>query len=326
MESVMNTSAKTLLIGIALLIIKFAAYFLTHSNAILTDALESIINVLAGGFGLFALYLSGLPKDENHPYGHGKIEFISASLEGSFIAIAGALMMYTAVLALWNPHILQQLDWGLGLVGITGVVNYMMGKKLVEQGEAEKSPAMRASGEHLISDAYTTAALFVGLCIVLFTDIMWLDSVLAFAMGVLLMQTGFQIVKSSVSGIMDETNYQLATDIIECLEKNRKANWIDIHNFRIIQYGSALHIDCHITVPHYFTVAQAHDILKEFEATLTANTEREMEVFIHTDPCLPTLSCAICAKTDCAVREKPFAKQLSWTLENVLRNEKHCLQ
>jgi cation diffusion facilitator family transporter len=315
----------TLLAGIAFLILKFVAYFLTHSNAILTDALESIVNVLAGGFGLFALYLSNLPKDENHPYGHGKIEFISASVEGTLIAIAGGAMLYEALRALWLPHELHELDWGLVLIGITGIGNFVMGRLLIANGIAQKSPAMRASGEHLMSDAYTTAALFGGLGIILLTRIIWLDSVLAFAMGLLLIKTGFDIVKNATSGIMDETNYALATEVIDCLQQNRKANWIDVHNFRIIQYGSALHIDCHLTVPYYFTVAQAHDILKELEATLDANTERAMEVFIHTDPCVPDFSCAICAKTDCPVRQKPFAQQLVWTLENVLRNEKHSV-
>jgi cation diffusion facilitator family transporter len=314
-----------LLAGIAILILKFVAYGLTHSNAILTDALESIVNVLAGGFGLFALYLSSLPKDENHPYGHGKIEFISASLEGFLIGIAGATMLYTAVYAFWQPHILEKLDWGLLLVALTGAGNFVMGRLLVSKGEAQKSPAMCASGEHLLSDAYTTVALFLGLGVVLLTQIMWLDHILTLGMGFLLIKTGFDIVKNATSGIMDETNYQLASDIIGCLQQNRKANWIDVHNFRIIQYGSALHIDCHITVPFYFTVVQAHDILKEFELALIANTEREMEVFIHTDPCIPTVSCAICAKTDCPVREKPFTQHLVWTLENVLRNEKHGL-
>ena len=313
----------TLAIGFLLLIIKFAAYFITHSNAILTDALESIINVVAGALGLFAIYLSGQPKDENHPYGHGKIEFVSASVEGTLIGAAGATMLFTAVRAFWYPVALHQLDWGLLLVGITGIGNGIMGRILIQKGIAEKSPAMRANGEHLQSDAYTTVALLLGLGVVMLTKIWWLDNVLAIIMGIFLLYTSFGIVKTSISGIMDEVDYQLASDVITCLQENRKANWIDIHNFRIIQYGAALHIDCHLTVPHYFTVTQAHDILKEVENTLLANTARDMELFIHTDPCMPKFSCAICAKTDCNVRQTPFTQHVEWRIDNVLRNEKH---
>jgi cation diffusion facilitator family transporter len=322
----LRTQFWVLMASVLILIIKFVAYFLTQSNAILTDALESIINVVAGAFGVFALYLSQLPKDENHPYGHGKIEFVSAAMEGTLIIVAGGAMILHAGQSLVSgAHTVQQLDWGLVLIFIAAIGNFVLGRILVTRGAQHLSPAMQASGEHLLSDAYMNAGLFTGLLAVFITQVWWLDNLLAIVMGAIIAYTGFNIVKSSMSGIMDETDYALAEAVIDCLQQNRRATWIDIHNLRIIRYGSSLHIDCHITVPFYYTVEQAHEILKEIETTLGKNTDRTMEIFIHTDPCVQDVSCMICAKPDCLQRTKPFMHQLEWRLENVLKNEKHTV-
>jgi cation diffusion facilitator family transporter len=321
-----RTQLWVLVASVLILIIKFTAYFLTCSNAILTDALESIINVVAGGLGLFAIYLSQLPKDENHPYGHGKIEFVSAAVEGTLIVVAGAIMIFHAGQAIYTgTKCVQQLDWGLVLIFIAAAGNFALGRVLVKNGTKHLSPAMQASGEHLLIDAYMNAGLFTGLLVVYLTQIWWLDNLLAIVIGVIIAYTGVGIVKSSMGGIMDETDYALAEAVIECLQKNRRSNWIDVHNLRIIRYGSSLHIDCHITVPYYYSVEQAHDILKEIETTLDKNTTRSMEIFIHTDPCVPSVSCMICAKPDCQQRTRPFLHQLEWRLDNVLKNEKHTV-
>jgi cation diffusion facilitator family transporter len=319
----LRTQTQILLLGAVLLLLKFAAYFLTHSNAIFTDALESIVNVAAGGFGVYALYLAQLPKDDNHPYGHGKIEFVSAAVEGTLIIVAGLFMVYTAFCALQQQHSLENPDIGLLLFALTAVANYLMGKRLIQQGQQHNSATMVAGGKHLQSDAYATLGLTLGVGVVFLTKVWYLDSVIALFFGGFIAYTGVGIVRNAMVGIMDEVDFDLAAAVIDCLQQKRRPEWIDVHNFRIIQYGSALHIDCHVTVPYYYTVEQAHDIVKDIEDTLIANTARGMEVFIHTDPCIPALSCAICAKTDCKLRQQAFQQQLEWNLKNALVNQKH---
>lgn len=313
----------TIILSVAILILKFWAYYLTGSKAIFTDALESIVNVVAGFFALFSLYLANLPKDENHPYGHGKIEFISAGIEGSLITAAGCYMVIEVILTLYHREPIQALDKGLIIIVLAGAINWQLGRFLIRLGQQHRSPTLLANGTHLQADAYANIALLGGLLLVFLTGYTILDSAITLVFSAVLMVTGIGIVRKAMAGILDEMDYYLAAEVIKCLQNNRKTHWIDCHNFRIIQYGAALHIDCHITVPYFFTVEQAHDIVKDIEDTLGANTDRNLDVFIHTDPCIPAISCAICAKADCQAREYPFKKQIFWDLETVLKNQKH---
>ena len=126
-----------------LLVIKFTAYYLTHSVAILTDALESIVNVVAGFIGLYSLYIAALPRDANHPYGHGKIEFISAAVEGTLILIAGLLIISEAISNLFDPHQIKELDWGIALIAITAVINFVIGSVCIRIGTKNKYLSQR---------------------------------------------------------------------------------------------------------------------------------------------------------------------------------------
>ncbi|MCZ8215637.1 MAG: cation diffusion facilitator family transporter, partial [Cyclobacteriaceae bacterium] len=231
------------ILSITLLLIKLIAYYLTHSVSILTDALEGIVNVVAGFIGLYSLYVSARPKDKDHPYGHGKIEFISASLEGAMIFLAGTAILYQAIVSLFNPVPLHQIDIGILLVSVTGVINFIVGKVCIKNGQKNNSLALIASGKHLHSDAYSTLAIVIGLALLYFTQWQWVDSVVAIGFSFFILYTGFSIVKSSVAGIMDEADEALLKKLVLVLEKNRKENWIDLHNVRIIKYGSTLHLD-----------------------------------------------------------------------------------
>ncbi|MCB9082287.1 MAG: cation transporter, partial [Lewinellaceae bacterium] len=244
--------AIILVVGLILMGIKFVAWWLTNSNAILSDALESIINIVAGTFSLFSLYLAGRPRDVNHPYGHGKVEFISAGFEGSLIAIAGISIIGKAGYNLLHPQELAQLDLGLILTGVTGVVNYGMGAMLISKGTRDHSLTQVASGKHLQSDAWSSAGLVLGLGLVYWTKINLLDSVLAIIFAFIIIYTGYKLVRQSVAGIMDEADSELLRELIPFLHQNRSPNWIDIHNLRVIKYGALLHIDCHLTLPWYF--------------------------------------------------------------------------
>jgi cation diffusion facilitator family transporter len=311
-------------VGVLLLLAKFAAYFITHSNAILTDALESIINVVAGVFALYSLYLSSKPKDFDHPYGHGKVEFISAGFEGILIALAGVLIIAKSIVAFFNPRTLEHLDIGLAIVVVSGIISYLIGFLLQKTGEKNNSLILKAGGAHLKSDAYSSFGILAGLLLIMFTGLNYLDNVVAILFGLLIIYTGVKLVRKSIAGIMDEADEEIILPVINHLSEHRKAEWIDIHNLRIIQYGNKLHVDCHVTLPWYFTLEQAHNEIEEIAAIINEKHATQVEFFIHEDPCLPT-SCKICSIEDCKVRQENFNEKIEWKLANVIQNKKHGL-
>ncbi len=311
-------------ISVLLLIVKFIAYYLTNSVAILTDALESIVNVAAGFIGLYSLYVSARPRDINHPYGHGKAEFISAAVEGTLITSAGAIIIYKAVRSFITPVELQQLDYGIYLVAATAVINYVIGFITVTKGKKNNSLALIASGKHLQTDSYSTFGIIAGLLLILFMDYKhkWIDPVVAVIFGSIIIYTGYRILRRSIAGIMDEADVELLKKIVDVLNKNRRENWIDLHNLRVIKYGSVLHVDCHLTVPWYLNVKEAHDEVDALSTLVRRVFGESVELFVHVDGCLP-FSCKVCNKQNCNVRKHNFEKRIDWTLENVLRDKKH---
>lgn len=326
----MNTKAKenyqfqkiVAVVGVLLFVIKIVAWSLTNSVAILTDALESVINVISGFVGLYSLYLSALPRDRNHPYGHGKVEFISATVEGGMIILAGLIIIFEAIRNLLNPHPVGKLDYGIVLVGITAIANYILGWYAIKKGKTNKSLALVASGRHLQSDTYSTIGIIIGLILLYFTGYGWLDSGVALLFAGIIIVTGYRIVRGAISGIMDETDEMLLQEVVEYLQEHRRANWIDLHNLRIIKYGAVLHFDCHMTIPWYFNIVEGHKEVEILEKEIIEKFGTELELFVHMDDCKP-FSCKICTVENCAYRQDPFEQQVQWTIENVLKNKRH---
>lgn len=309
-------------ISIVLFVVKIIAWYITNSVSILTDALESIVNVIAGLIGVYSLYVSAKPKDQDHPYGHGKVEFISAAVEGTLITVAGFVIIYEAIISLKNPHVLKEIDWGIMLVAATAIVNYFAGYVCTKIGKKNNSLALIASGKHLKTDTYSTIGIIAGLILLYYTKIGWIDSAVALVFALIIIYTGYKIIRSSVAGIMDETDERLLNDLVRTLNENRSVNWIDLHNLRIIKYGATLHLDCHLTVPWYFNVLEAHNEIDALSLLVKEKYDESMELFVHSDACME-FSCAICKKMDCTVRQHPFEKQIPWTIENISRNHKH---
>lgn len=309
-------------VSLAMLLVKLFAYYMTNSVSVLTDALESIVNVVAGFFGLYSLQLSSKPKDVEHPYGHGKIEFISAAVEGVMVAVAAVFILFESVKNIITPVPLQQLDTGILLIAGAGVINLLLGLWCTRTGKKNNSLALQASGKHLLSDTYTTAGIVAGLVLLFLTGISWLDSAVAILFGCIIFYTGFRIVRASVAGIMDERDNELLRKMIVALDSERSKNWVDIHNIRIIKYGSTLHIDCHLTVPWYLNVHEAHEEIDKLGHLVRKEFGDAIELFVHSDGCLP-ISCAICIKDDCPVRHHPFQRRIKWTVQNMERDEKH---
>ena len=309
--------------GILLLGIKFYAWFSTGSIAILTDALEGIVNVLAGGVTLYSLIVANKPRDTTHPYGHGKAEFISAGIEGSLITVAGIIIYYKAITSFFTPQPIKKLDIGLLLIAIAGLINFGAGWYAVQVGKKTKSLGITASGKHLISDGYSSFGLVGGLILILITGWEWLDGVIAILFGTLIIVTGLKIIKESIAGIMGSVDKAIISQLVLLLETKRRENWIDLHNLRVIKYGNVLHVDCHLTLPWFLNLREAHKEVDALTQEIRQVFGDSVEILVHTDACLPA-SCRICQKTDCKVRQSPFRKKIVWNLENLFENEKHA--
>lgn len=305
-----------------LLIAKTVAWYITGSVAILTDAFESIVNVVAGLIGVYSLYVSAKPRDQDHPYGHGKAEFISAAIEGSLISIAGLIIIYEALNNLIHPHAIKKLDFGIILVAITGLINYFAGSVCIKTGSKNNSLALISTGKHLQTDTWSTLGIVIGLILILITNLVWIDSVVAILFSLFIIFTGYKILRTSVAGIMDEADTTLLKKMVQTLNASRRDNWIDLHNLRIIKYGSTIHLDCHLTVPWYLNVHEAHKEIDALSSLVKNEYGEAVELFVHSDGCLD-FSCKICTKTDCTVRKHTFEKKVEWTMENISSNRKH---
>lgn len=312
-------------LSVVLLVVKVIAWYLTGSVAILTDAFESIVNVVAGFIGVYSLYVSAKPRDMDHPYGHGKAEFISAAIEGTLISIAGVIIIYKAVQNLFLPHEVKKLDYGILLIAATGLINFIAGYFCVKTGKKNNSLALMSSGRHLQSDTWTTLGIVCGLVLLLVTGLNWIDSVVAILFALIIIYTGYKILRSSVAGIMDETDTALLAKMVTMLNGSRRENWIDLHNLRIIKYGSRLHLDCHLTVPWYLNVHEAHEEVDALSELVKKEYGESVELFVHSDGCLD-FSCPLCTKSNCAVRKFPMERKIEWTMENMLSNNKHRIK
>jgi len=310
------------ILSVVLFIAKIIAYYLTNSLAILSDALESIVNVVAGFIGLYALYIAAKPKDIEHPYGHGKAEFISAAVEGTLIIASGILILYQTIQSIFNNKPIEALDIGLILVAITAIINFFAGSICLNIGRKNNSLALISSGKHLKIDTYSTLGIIAGLLLMYFSKLFWLDKIFAALISLLILFNGYKILRASLAGIMDEADMELLNKLVLILNKNRRENWIDLHNLRVIKYGSTLHVDCHLTVPWYLNIHEAHKEIDALSDLIKQEFGNAIELFVHTDGCLD-FSCPICIKTNCTKRLHPFNKKIEWTLKNIVSNQKH---
>ncbi len=304
---------------------KFVAYFLTNSNAILTDAAESIVNVIASSFAFYSIYLSTLPKDENHPYGHGKVEFFSAFVEGILIGLAGLIIIFKSGYDLIYPNEIKQLLIGAIIIGLTGLVNLFVGFYLIKVGKNNKSITLEADGKHLLTDAISSGGLVIGVIIIQSTQILWLDGTISILLGLYIIYNGYKLIRKSVGGLMDESNMELVKELVHILQSNRANSWVDVHNLRAQQYGADLHVDCHVTLPYFFDLNEVHEQISNIDYLINNSAIHQTEFFIHADPCLPAC-CHYCKMVNCKVRKEEFKSEIAWTMENVTKNQKHFIR
>jgi cation diffusion facilitator family transporter len=311
-----------LVLGCVLTIIKFTAYFFTNSAAILTDALESIVNIVASLFAWFSIYISSKNKDTDHPYGHGKIEYISAGFEGGLILISGIWILYEAFDNLFHQHVIDQINWGILLMSTSGILVFVLGNYLIKKGNKLHSLTLIADGKHLLTDAYASIGILIGLLLIKFTELYWLDSIIAILYSCLILFTGYKLVRESLDGLMDKIDFETAKEIIDVINKNRHESWIDVHNMRLQKFGKFIHVDCHITLPWYNNLEKTHQQMEMMDNILNQHFDNRVEFFIHPDPCKPT-ACGICQLYDCKERKFEFKQKVVWQLDNVLENKAH---
>ncbi len=311
----------SLITGILLMLAKFGAYSITASNFVLTDAAESIVNVFASSFAFYSIYLASLPRDENHPYGHGKVEFFSVFIEGVLIGIAGLMIVIKSVYGIFHPNEIHSLFIGALIIGITGAINGGLGYYMIYRGKTIPSITIEADGRHLLTDMVTSGGLVVGLLVIQFTHILLLDSLLSILVGLYILYTCYTLVRRSVGGLMDEADIDVVTNLVKVLNECRKEEWIDVHNLRAQKYGNELHIDCHMTLPNYFDLNRVHEEISLVDKLINDKVTKT-ELFIHADPCLPDC-CHYCSMPNCPIRAEGQRETIEWTMERVVRNKKH---
>jgi cation diffusion facilitator family transporter len=314
----LRAMAISLAVSVGLLAAKYQAYHLTGSTAILSDALESIVNVVAAVFALGGIIFAGRPADRNHPYGHGKIEFLSAAFEGGLIAFAAVLIVYEVILSLLRGPDVRALDVGVPIVLGAGLVNLLLGWYLVRTGRRYDSLTLVADGRHVLADFYTSAGIVIGLLLVRFTGIAWLDPVVAAVVALNLMWTGFRLVRQAAGGLLDEEDTALLDRLLEVLQPHLGRGVIRVHHLRAIRAGRFHHVDAHLVVPEFWSVERSHELAEDLAERLIKEVGVEGEMTLHTDPC-HRVYCRMCDLDDCPVRRETFAGRPRLTLEEAVQ-------
>ncbi len=307
----------SLIVSVLLLAAKFYAYKLTSSKSILSDALESIINVLMPAVGLIVLFIARKPADKEHPYGHGKIEYFSSAIEGGLVFFAALTILFECGKYLTNGYEIQQIDRGLLIVAGAGAVNCILGFYIMNIGIKYKSSALKANGKHILSDVWTTVGVIVGLILVRITGFVWIDAVAGIVVGIVLGYEGFKIVREAAASLIDEEDPDLMKEIAALFNRNRISGIIHIHHTRVIRSGRYHHIDAHVVVPEFWSVAIAHLETNKFEQTFIRDYSVDGEIHFHLDPCRQAY-CASCDLADCPIRKEAFSWQQPFTVESLI--------
>ncbi|QLA19613.1 cation diffusion facilitator family transporter [Desulfolutivibrio sulfoxidireducens] len=304
-------ASASLAVGALLLGIKFLAYSQTGSSAILSDALESIVNVVAASFALISVVYAAAPPDSRHPYGHGTIEFFAAGFEGGLIIVAGCGIIWESFGKIFSPVPLANLDQGLVLLAGAGVINLLLGLALVRSGKRLRSLTLTADGKHVLTDVITSAGVLVGLVLVRLTDVAWLDPAVACLVAANILFTGYKLMRQAFAGLMREADPRLLDEICLKLSARRKPAWIGIHRLRAWRSGSRTHIDFHLILPRDLSLEAAHAEVREVEDILYAAYGSQADLLIHADPCREA-QCPECGEDPCRSRARDAVRACLW--------------
>jgi cation diffusion facilitator family transporter len=300
-----------------MLVIKMSAYFLTHSSAIFSDALESVVHVAATSMAMYSVLLSARPADESHPYGHGKIEFFSAGFEGAMIVLAAIAIIYQAVSEIIIGPQLEKLDVGILFIMAASIINLVLGTYLIRTGERTGSLTLAADGKHVLADSVTSFGVVGGLGLVMLTGWQVLDPLVAVAVALNILAWGYRLLRISIGGLMDEADPQTLEKILSVILRDRTPAWIDLHHLRAWRAGEIYHVDFHLTIPFYWSVDEAHAFQKKALEQIAQELGPGSQVLIHLDPCIPQLCCTMCQVSPCMERQHEFVSRREWTVATV---------
>lgn len=292
--------------GVAILIAKLVAWQLTGSSAVMSDALESIVNVMAAVFALIAVRIASRPRDDDHPYGHGKTEHLSAAFEGGLVLLAALLIVYQAAVTFWRGPHLRALDVGLAVTAAAALANLALGAYLVRTGRAVASPTLIADGKHVLSDVWTTAGVVAGLAAVKVTGVSWFDPAAAALVGLLLARTGYHLLRDAADALVDRHDPELAARLHRAFAEVRVPGVRELRRLRVLRHGHDLHVDADVVFPAHWSVAEAHAALERLEAGIGARAGVAAELALHLDPCQPgPRDCPACDLDGCPARTAP---------------------
>ena len=274
-------------VGVAFLMLvgKTAAFFLTDSAAIFSDAVESVVHLLATVFVGFSLWYSFQPADTGHPYGHGKIAYFSSGFEGVLILIAAVAIFFTAVEDLMYGSDLSQLDLGLGIIGGLAMVNLVLGLYLIRVGKRHNNLVLISNGQHVLTDMWTSVGVLVGITLVRFTGASWLDPVVAIGVALNITWTGTRLVRQSIAGLMERADETYTAAILELLEEARREGIISsFHQVRHRRVHDQLWVEYHLLFPGDLSITQAHDRSHFIEDRIASRFSDNVFVTAHLEP------------------------------------------
>jgi cation diffusion facilitator family transporter len=252
--------------ALATIALKSAAWWFTGSVGLLSDALESLVNLAAAALALWMLRLAASPPDEQHPYGLSKAEYFSAGIEGALIVLAAAGILFTAIPRLLHPQALDMPGLGLGLTAVATLLNFAVARALIGAGSRFHSIALEADGRHLMTDVWTSLGVLAGVALVFATGLNWLDPLIALAVAVHIVWAGAQLVRRAIVGLLDAAIAPAhKSEVTRLFAEYSRSYGVSFHALRTRQAGSRRFLSFHMLVPDAWTVAQAHDLSEELE-------------------------------------------------------------
>lgn len=269
--------------AILTVVLKYSAYLLTGSVGLLSDAIESIVNVVAAVIALLALRAAARPADVSHHFGRGKAEYLSSGIEGFMIFAAATAILVTSVPRLWQPEPLQDLGIGIVITAIATVVNLVVGLVLVRAGRKHRSATLRADGHHLLTDVWTSVGVILGVLMVLLTGWDILDPLIAIGVAINILVVGTRLIREALRGLLDVAlPAEITAQIVEVLSQHAH-DGVTFHGLQTRESGKDRFMSVHMLVPGHWTVQKAHDAAEEVEGELR-DTVPDLTVLTHVEP------------------------------------------
>lgn len=319
-----NAARLSFFIGLLMLAMKMGGFLITNSAAILSDALESVVHVVATSVALYSVILVSRPANREYPYGYGKAEYFSAGLEGALIIVAAVAIVYQATIDIISGPVLKAIDVGVVVVATAGAINLALGFYLIQTGRKTHSLVLVADGKHVLTDSYTSIGVLVGLILVKITSALLLDPIFAIAVAVNILWTGYGLMRESVRGLMNTADPEMIERTVDVLNRVRTPEMIDVHRLRAWRAGEKRFIDFHLTLPYYMTMQESHDLHHWITNGLNDEFVEEVDILVHMDACNERC-CRFCYKDDCPVRKAPRTIERDFSFTSVQGEPAHLM-